>query len=88
MATTDFLGTPHDARHRLRALSVILLSPYKFPIRTVLSLALRYSLKLGVEVGLVPGHRVGDQDSMACVLRDGLQFFLPVFLPSPPFYPQ
>lgn len=60
-------------------------------MRTVLPLALRYSLRLGVEVGLVLGHRVGDQDSMASVasvLRDSLQFFLPVFLPSPPFYPQ
>lgn len=60
-------------------------------MRMVLLLALHYSLRLRVEVGLVPGHRVGDQDStvsVASVLRDGLQFFLPVFLPSPPFFPQ
>lgn len=49
------------------------------------------SLRLGVEVGLVPGHRVGGQDSMASeasVLRDGLQFLPRAFLPSSPFYPQ
>lgn len=60
-------------------------------MRTVLLLALRYSLRLGKEVGLVLGHRVGGQDSKpseASVLRDALQFFLPVLLSSLPFYPQ
>jgi hypothetical protein len=86
-----FLDTPRDAGHGLRALSVIFLSPYNLPMRTVLLLALRCSLRLRAEMGLVPGHRVGCQDSMtseASVLRDALQFFLPFLYPLPPFYPQ